>query len=190
MLLVVAGCTPAPPRPAMVAQSDVVTYGYSETDLREGRLEVSYETPVLRTSTGQASRQEDIEAEKRRAYDLALWRAAQIAVERGYERIVIESTSSDTDVEIEEDPYYDYPGYWPGWYGGYGYGGWPHGYYGRYGYSPFAYAPPHYRRYAYLQVTVTLTVREADEADPDSLDAGATASRLAAQYANAVYPAR
>jgi hypothetical protein len=185
LLLMAAGCTPPPPRPAMVAQTGEITYGYADRDLGEGRYEVSYETPVLRTSSNSIGREDDIETEKRRAYDLALWRAAQIATERGYERIVVASSNSEANVEVEEDAYY--PGY-GGWYGAYGYGGWPDPYYGHYAYSPFAYAPPYHRRYAYMQVTVTLTVREAGASDADTLDAQATAARMATQYGNAVFP--
>ncbi len=184
-LLAVAACTPATPRPAMVAQSDEVRYGYADRELSDGRFEVIYETPVLRTSTSTLSREDDIEAEKTRAYDLALWRTAQIAIERGYDRIIIDAANSDAEVEVGDDVY---PGYGPAWYGsyGYGYGGWPDPYY--YRYSPFFYAPPYYRSFAYMQVTVTLTVSEADAADADALDAQATATRLATQYANAVFP--
>jgi hypothetical protein len=191
MLAVLAAiaCTPAAPRPAMVAQSDEVRYGYADREIAKGRFEVVYETPVLRTSTLTLSREDDIEAEKKRAYDLALWRAAQIAIERGYERIMVDVANRDAEVEVGDDVY---PGYGPAWYGaygsyGYGYGGgWPDPY--SYRYSPFFYAPPYYRSFAYMQVTVTLTVSEADATNTEALDAQATATRLATEYANSVFP--
>src|SRR5262245_3731262 len=117
-LLAVAACSAATPRPAMVQQSDEVRYGYSDRELSDGRFEVIYETPVLRTSASTLSREDDIEAEKKRAYDLALWRAAQIALERGYDRILVDQSHSDAEVEIDENLY---PGYGSGFYGGYGY---------------------------------------------------------------------
>ncbi len=184
-LFAVAACTPAAPRPAMVQQTDAVRYGYTDRELAGGQFEVVYKTPVLRTSASTLTRDDDIEAEKKRAYDLALWRAAQIAIERGYERIIVETSHSDAEVEVDENLY---PGYGTGSYGGYGYygGGWPDPY--AYRYSPFFYAPPYYRSFAYMQVTVTLTVSEADPANAKALDAQATAARLSTQYANSSFP--
>ena len=168
----------------MVEQTDDVRYGYSDRDLSDGRFQVTYETPVLRTSTSTLSRQDDIESEKKRAHDLALWRASQIAIERGYAWIIVDETDSDSEVELDEDLY---PGYGPAWYGGYGYyGGWPDPY--SYRHSPFFYAPPYYRSFAYMRVTVTLKVSAADATDVGAVDAEATAARLATQYANATFP--
>lgn len=184
-LFAVAACSTPAPRPAMVQQSDEVRYGYSDRALSGGQFEVVYETPVLRTSASTLTREDDIEAEKKRAYDLALWRAAQIAIERGYERIIVDTSHSDAEVEVDENLY---PGYGTGYYGGYGYygGGWPDPY--AYRYSPFFYAPPYYRSFAYMKVTVTLTVSEAAASNAKALDAQATAARLSAQYANSSYP--
>jgi hypothetical protein len=184
-LFAVAACTPAAPRPAMVQQSDQVRYGYSDRELSDGRFEVVYQTPVLRTSASTLTREDDIEFEKKRAYDLALWRAAQIAIDRGFERIVVDQSHSDAEVEVDENLY---PGYGTGAYGGYGYygGGWPDPY--AYRYSPFFYAPPYYRSFAYMQVTVTLTVSEAAASNTKALDAQATAARLSTQYANSAFP--
>lgn len=169
----------------MVQQTDQVRYGYTDRELSDGRFEVVYKTPVLRTSASTLSREDDIEAEKKRAYDLALWRAAQIAIERGYERILVDMSHSDAETEVDEN---FYPGYGSPWYGGFGYydGGWPDPY--GYRYSPFFYAPPYYRSFAYMQVTVTLTVSEADPSNAKALDAAATAMRLSTQYANSSYP--
>lgn len=185
-LFAVAACSANPPRPAMVQQSDQVRYGYTDRTLSDGSIEVVYKTPVLRTSASTLSRDDDIEAEKKRAYDLALWRAAQIAIERGYQHILVDTTHSDSEVEVDENLY---PGYGSPWYGsGYGYygGGWPDPYANRY--SPFFYAPPYYRSFAYMQVTVTLTVSESDASNRQALNTRATESRLSIQYADSVYP--
>lgn len=169
----------------MVQQSDQVRYGYTDRALSDGRIEVVYTTPVLRTSASTLARDDDIEAEKKRAYDLALWRAAQIAIERGYARIVVDTSHSDAEVEVDENLY---PGYGSPWSGGYGYygGGWPDPY--GYRYSPFFYAPPYYRSFAYMQVTVTLTVSESDASNKQALNTKATIARLSMQYADSVYP--
>ena len=184
-LFAVAACSTPAPRPAMVQQSDQVRYGYTDRTLSDGSIEVVYKTPVLRASASTLSRDDDIEAEKKRAYDLALWRASQIAIERGYKHILVDTSHSDSEVEIDENLY---PGYGAPLYGGgYGYGGgWPDPYANRY--SPFFYAPPYYRSFAYMQVTVTLTVSESDASNRQALNTRATASRLSIQYADSVYP--
>lgn len=185
-LFALAACSADPPRPVMVQLSDEVRYGYADRTLSDGSIEVVYKTPVLRTSASTLSRDDDIEAEKKRAYDLALWRAAQIAIDRGYERIVVDMSHSDAEVEVDENLY---PGYGTPLFGGSGYGyggGWPDPY--AYRYSPFFYAPPYYRSFAYMKVTVTLAVSEADAANAKALDAQATATRLSTQYANSSYP--
>jgi len=191
-LLLAGGCSAPAPRPVMVEQSAEIPYGYNDLDLGDGRFEVTYETPVLRTSTGTLSREQDVEAQKQRAYDLALWRAAQIAVDRGYEHFVVVTSSSDADVEVPDDRYD--PAY-AGFGYGYGHRHYPFGYdpyyYGYDRFSPFAYAPPpRYKRDAQMRVTVTMTVREATAQEEGAMDAVATVARLSSRYANSTFPGR
>ena len=196
LVLLVAGCTPAPPRPAMVPL-DENRYGYTEIDLGAGRYAVVYVTPSLRSSSNDASREADAEREKARAYDFALWRAAQIALERGYEAFAIEESERDADLSVRRERYYPYGygAYHSRWYYGPSRYGWPYRYHAPDPYLAHpAYPYGSYGSYgassASLLVTVRLTVREAAPDEPGAFDAAATATRLAGQYGNAVYPAR
>jgi len=171
-------------------------YGYSHIDLGEGRFEVVYVTPSLQSSLTESSREADTEREKGRAYDLALWRAAQIANERGYDGFVVEEWERDADVSIRYDRAYPYSygagAYWSRWQYGYPATLWPYRYYGP---DPYLLHPAYPyggvdRSTASISITVRLTVREALPEDENVFESAATAARLASEYANAIYPAR
>lgn len=167
-------------------------YGYSENDLGDGRFEVSYVTPALRTRGYDQPHKADIEAEKTLAYELALWRAAQVAVERGYESFIVEESNRDADLSVRYDPYYP-SGYWSTWPHGsrHPQTGWPYHNYGPYPYYPYrsgAYGPFD-RPSSSLRLTVRLAIREAVPGETGALDSIATAARLASQHGNTTYPA-
>lgn len=180
--LAVAGCAAPVPRPAMVAQAATGDFGYSETVLPGNRYEVVYRTPRLRTAVAATAREEDLAAEKQRAYDLALWRAAQLALEQGYSSLTVEEAERDADILVRREP--DTLGYWPNpWFHPYRFGRYPwwpgfHPYHGGFG----------YRSWASARVTARLVVAFHDTAVDDGLDAAATAERLARQYGAAAYP--
>lgn len=190
-VVALAGCTPPAPRPAMVSIAQTDQYGYATTPAGEDRFEVEYVTPELQTSTRDAAREQDIEEEKARAYDLALWRAAQIAQERGYAAFIVEESSRDADVSVDYDSRYG--AYGGSWFNQYSYG-YPYpyrnmGYYPYFPYHPYAYNR-HQRSEASMLVRIKLLVREASPDEPGAFDTAATATRLAAAYANATWPAR
>ncbi|MEX0809677.1 MAG: hypothetical protein WD044_13205 [Dongiaceae bacterium] len=186
-----AGCTPAAPRPAMVSIDQTDQYGYATAPAGEDRFVVEYVTPELATSTRDTTREQEIEEEKARAYDLALWRAAQIAQERGYAAFIVEESSRDADVSVDYDRY---GGYGDPWFNQFSYGYHPYPYRNM-GYHPyFPYHPYAYNRYqrseASMLLRVKLLVREASPDEPGAFDTAATATRLAATYANATWPSR
>jgi hypothetical protein len=191
-MVAVSACSAPAPRPAMVPIGEVGRYGYSISPAGLNQFEVNYVTPVLRTSLRDSTREEEIEAEKLRAYDLALWRAAQIAQERGYATFIVEESSRDADVEIDDGYYGNRYGY--AWHNHFGnpYGRYPYGnpgYYPYFAYHPYAFG--HYERpQASMQVHVWLAIREAAPDEAGALDTAATAARLAAAYANATWPAQ
>jgi hypothetical protein len=184
-LLAVAlgGCaTRQPPVAAMVAQSITGDYGYSEKVLAPDRYQVTFVSPQLR-ATRDPNQNHGLESERQRVYDLALWRAAQLAVEKGYPAFKVEQESRDVDVAV--NTYYPAPvpifgpfrtWYWPY---GYGYGYWP-GYYD----DPYYYG---YRSRAAGRVTVNLTVAMLQQPAEGSLDAAATVERLRKAYASATF---
>jgi hypothetical protein len=81
-----AACAEVSPYPLMVAQADSPdSYGYSDERLDEGLYRVTYAGPNLRTET---IRPQWVERAARHAedtaYELALWRAARLSLQRGY----------------------------------------------------------------------------------------------------------
>ncbi len=108
-------------------------------------------------------------------YDLALWRAAEIAVANDFAAFTVEDRSTDVEVEIVDEwrysPYYEFPYHRRfGYHGFYDYG---------YGYQS-----------AWLQARATLTVALRAEATDEAFDAAATVRRLENKHPDALEPRR
>jgi hypothetical protein len=188
--LALGACTtPAPPKPAMVPLGQTGDFGYSAHDLDANRIEVTYIGASVKVPTDASRNAPAVQAELAKTRDLALWRAAQIADERGMAAMKIEKESSDTDVNVRRD-YVQRP--YPF---GYGYGGFCCGYrhYGYYGSPwwfndyPYYYAPVNR---AAGRVTTTLTVqlfkvRNTDDAT--QLSVADTLSKMKTERTGAVY---
>ncbi len=96
---ILAGCaSPAPPKPAMVPLGQIGDFGYSERDLGNDRIEVTYTGAAVRVPVGASRNDAKVQAELAKTHDLALWRAAEIADLRGMAAIKIDKESRDTDV--------------------------------------------------------------------------------------------
>jgi hypothetical protein len=175
-----AACTEhrRPPVAAMVPQSTNGVFGYTDKMVAPDLYEVSYVSPRLR-ATQDADEAHGLAGEKQRVYDLALWRAAQLAQEKGFPAFAVQHESRDVDVTVRHDPVYypppplffgpcrwdcGWPGYWP--------------------YYPYDYS---YRTRAAGRITVNLTVKMLAEATADSLDTAATIERLRKAYASATF---
>src|SRR3954467_2826600 len=80
-----AGCaTPAPPKPAMVPYgAEGSDFGYESQDLGPDRVAVTYRGDAVSVSPSDPRNDSRAKAELDKVRDLALWRAAQIANERG-----------------------------------------------------------------------------------------------------------
>lgn len=187
LALALGACAASEPRPALVAKSDTGSYGYTEIRLSEGRYEIVYETPRFTVALGQEARRQELEREKQRAYDFALWRAAELAKAQGYTAIAVEQDRRDANVSLRSEPVYR-P--WPGFYPHYGFPyryryGYPYGYgYGPWGYDPWDYG---YQRWATANVTVSIRVRFLKTPDEESLAVDETLSRLASTYGSPTY---
>src|SRR5260221_5950709 len=83
LALLAAGCATPPPKPAFVAYGTAGTFGYSDTKLSDDLYQVTYVTPYIRTATDEAGRAAELAQQKQQAYELALWRAAQLAQKAG-----------------------------------------------------------------------------------------------------------
>jgi hypothetical protein len=182
LAIALAGCaTRQPPVAAMVAQSITGDYGYSDKALAPDRYQVTFVSPQLR-ATRDPDQNHGLDTERQRVYDLALWRAAQLAVEKGYPAFKVEQESRDVNVAV--NTYYPPPaplfGPFGSWYWPYGYGNWP----GYYGYDPYYYG---YRSRAAGRITVNLIVAMLQQPTDGSLDAVATVERLRKAYGSATF---
>jgi hypothetical protein len=182
----VSGCTTrTPPVAAMAAQGATGDYGYSEQMLAPDLYRVSFVSPRLRASSD-ADDAHGLAGEKQRVYELALWRASQLAQEMGYPAFLVQQENRDVDVTVRRDPVYPayppFPYYWGGcrWHCGwpyYGYGYWPY-----YGYG--------YRTRAAGRVSVDLTVKMLREPTPEAFDTAATEERLRKTLGSATFTPR
>ena len=196
LMIAIAACAAGPPpqtKSAMVAATPQSGFGYSETKLAPDRYEVSYVTPALSLPADSKARASALEKEGRRAYDLALWRAAQLALAGGFTQLSIGPSHRDEDVKVTTRYQPTAPGvYGPG---GMIYPQWIYNplvnYYGLPGIGPYwAYDDPFAEGpdiSARGRITARLEARFAHQAYPGSLDAKATESRLAAEYGASAY---
>ncbi len=195
-LALVAGCSAmtTPPRPAMVALETNGDYGYSETQLADDQFQVRYAEPRLQVSTNVTDRQTAIEASKQRSYDLALWRAADLAATKGFVALQVVQDRRDADVDVTDRRRYrrlsPFIGY--GYYGypTRGYRPWLPYHYEEYPYFPYyPYEDDYFdRQAASARVTVTLTVKFLRDATAGAMDAATTAAALKQRYATATFP--
>lgn len=187
VLAFAAGCASRqPPVAAMVAQSSTGEYGYSEEMLSSDLYKVSYVSPRLRARQGSED-DHGLAAEKQRVHELALWRAAQLAKDKGYPAFLVQQESRDVDVTVRSYPVY--PVYPPGYLFGrqcwgcgwpYGYGSWPYGY-------GYGYGSGYYRTRAAGRITVDLTVKMLSSPTPESFDTAATEARLRKAHGSATF---
>jgi hypothetical protein len=178
-------CATPPPKPAMVPLGQTGDFGYTQRDLGQDRIEVTYTGANIRVSSSEGREDSRVTAEQAKIHDLALWRAAQIADQRGMAGMRIENEARDTDVEVTRQyvqrvsPFgYAHP-YWH-----------PHGYCCGPGWfydDPFYYQPV---RRAYAQAVTTLTVKLLKQYDPNDktqLSVKDTLARMQSTRAGAVY---
>ncbi|MCP4316533.1 MAG: hypothetical protein GY789_11090 [Hyphomicrobiales bacterium] len=172
--LVLAACASEPPPPLMSPLSEAGRYGYSDKKTGRDSYEVTYSGPSIRTGSTRAGREGDRKAAKAQTYDLALWRAAQVAIDNGYEGFDIDREDDEIEVTVRQG-YYPY--YRPFYYGPGRYYGHPSPYAGFYDY-------PSYGRYrdTSLRAVTTLAVSMKSSAADSEFDAAATAARMALKF--------
>src|SRR3954471_5588013 len=107
LLISLAACATPAPKPAMVALgTGGGDFGYSSKDLGPDRIEVTYRGAAVSVSASNPRDDSRTKAEQDKAHDLALWRAVQIAQERGKAGLKIENENRDSDVEVQRRSYY------------------------------------------------------------------------------------
>jgi hypothetical protein len=186
LTMLTAGCAAPAPKTAFVAYGDAGNFGYSDSRLGDNLYQVTYVTPFLPTATDAAGRDAEIAQQKQQAYELALWRAAQLAQKGGFPALQIENHRNDANIFIRSEPdyvaaptplsaYYEAgPLYRPYPISGFSYG-FPHGY-------------TSYTRHAVATITVQLRVRMLQAMADGAIDSKATEAQLASRYAKATYP--
>ncbi len=181
-----AGCATPVPQPALGAKSEAGDYGYSDTRLSERRHEIVYESPEIDISVDRSARAQELEAERRRAYDFALWHAAELAKEQGFAALQVEKERRDADVSVQRTRSYNaWPGYYGPFYRPYGY---PYPYrYGMWGYDDYCCGPSTYHRWASARVTVVLQVLLLREMTEGALAVDETLAQLTSRYGTPTY---
>ena len=189
-----AGCAERMPQTAMVAASPDGGYGYSELRLASDQYDVHYTSPELSLPEDEGARARRLDAEKARAFDLALWRSCQIAAAQGFSYLKVEEDHRDASVDVTRE-YAPPPAL--GLSGFYGLGGAMYGPWGYYGgppnLAPFwfyqdPFAVQQYSLRVTGRVTSSLKVAFSQVPAPGFEDAAALGKRLSQQYAGATYP--
>lgn len=170
-------CTGAldPQPPLMTPLAETRTHGYAEKTLPGGRVEVSYLGPIRRVPVVRTERIRHLEVARLEAEDLALWRAAQIAIARKIPAFAIFDRRVDVDIEVRRSDSV-YP------FGGLGYRRYrTRGYYPL---SPYPFYGFGFRD-AYAQARARLTVDFVKKSKPGARDALAVVAQMRQKYLNA-----
>jgi hypothetical protein len=192
LLVSLAACaTPAPPRPAMVPLGASGDFGYSSRDVAADRIEVTYRGDAVSVSVSNPRDDSRTQAELDKARDLALWRAAQIATERGKAGLKIENEKRASDVEVQRRSYYRPSPFYDPFWDPYDDPFWPHrhGFYRRPFYDDWPYSYQQVRT-ATARAEITLTVVLYQAYDPKvegMLSTAETLTKLKATRSGAVY---
>lgn len=171
--LLLAACA-GQPRPLYAPFGQLGGYGYTEEQLSETRLRVRYEAPTDTTyDVGRLERERQADAQVALAYDMALLRAAELALARGFPAFAVTERENDVAVDVQPVyPFYRDPFLFPGPF--------------HRRRHPYFYPTPYYfERHATVGAGVTLLVELRRSAGPEALDARATISRLQTKYPNA-----
>jgi hypothetical protein len=170
----VAGCATAPtPPPPLMSPYPASGYGYGYAEERIGPdlLRVVYHGPLRPLDPAGAARAPQLDRAASEAADLALWRAAQLALAESKPAFAVIERRADTETLRRPggwayDPWYPYDCY-PRYSRYWGCRAWP----------PY-YVPP----MADGRARATLTVRLEGRVTPRNVDAAATIQRLERIY--------
>lgn len=161
-------------------------FGYSDRDLGDDLIEVSYVGAPVSVAAASPSGNPKIGPEQDKVRDLALWRAAELALGAGFAGFGVEQETRDNEFRIRDEiarrpPFFPLHGYYGGYYGAHYHRPW---------WFADDYATHETRRRASLRAKITLRiklVKAVDASEPLVLDAGATRKRIEALRGDAVY---
>ncbi len=180
--LAVAGCAVGPGHPLYTPRAVAKSFGYAEERVARDRFRITYAAPVRRTFPHAGPRRQDDAAEQLAlAYDMALWRASEVALANGYPGFVAGPRDNQVQVDVAydyyRDPFYDDPFYH--------YGHRRHRLHRHYPYDPYYYGG-RYSRYALMAATTTVTVELRKVRVPEAIDAATTIRRMRRKYPEAL----
>lgn len=169
-LMLLGGCVSGPRLPLLTPLEVGGSFGYTATPLGGDRHAVTYVAPSRVTSAYGAARAADAQASRTLAFDMAVWRAAQIAEAQGFAGFRVSDRRSDVDTY--PDPFYDPWDPWPCWECR------------RFGF-PYYRDPFRGPSFAYLQARVTITVQLLHDPGPGDYKAADAIAQLRRTYPGA-----
>jgi hypothetical protein len=165
MLLLTAACAPMGLKELYVPRAGGAGYGYAEQSLGDRRFQIVYDAPLQTAySVGPQQKAQELG----RSFDLALLRAADIALANGMPAFRVVDRVNDVDVRAY--PSYRDPFWYPGWRRPY------------YGY-PWAYDPFYDNSYQVLSTRVNLTIELLPAVEDGAYDARNVQATIRARYA-------
>lgn len=168
-LALLAACSSAP-RPLYVPLVGS-HYGYAERPTSDASYEIIYRAPIYSTfAYGRASRDRIAEQQTALAHDMALLRAADLAMARNMPAFRELRRDNDVRADVEDDPFYDSAFNRP--------------YYDGRFYQPAPYVSP--QRRTLMDVSVRIEVRLEPVVQPGTYDAADVKRRLLAAYPTAM----
>ena len=106
-------CASGPSYPLLTPVDVARNFGFSDTRLPDGRYEVSYVAPAMQGFGYRYDQSPTEKQGKSLAFDMAIWRAAQIAQAQGFQGFSVADTKSNSDNQ-QRSAYYDDP-WGPDW---------------------------------------------------------------------------
>ena len=106
-------CASGPGYPLLTPVDVARNFGFADTRLPDGRYEVSYVAPPMQGFGYRYDQSPTEKQGKSLAFDMAIWRAAQIAEAQGFQGFSVADTKSNSDIQ-QRAAYYDDP-WGPSW---------------------------------------------------------------------------
>jgi hypothetical protein len=175
LLLLATACAPNPP--LYVPLQAGGDHGYTEVRVSPTRYQVTFKAPVaIYPALNKSAARSHAEHRTTLAYDMAMWRAAELALENGFPAFKITDRSNDVSTDYRYGTY-GAPFYPPCYDPRFG----PDGPCPSFGFS----SPSAFDRYAWIEAGVTLTVEFESAIRPGLFDAREAVDKLRAQYPTA-----
>jgi hypothetical protein len=169
VVFLIAGCATGPQYPLYSALAVTGTFGYTEQRINDTTYRVTYVTPARTAYSPYANPEPYRTALLNLANDMALMRAAELALASGYQTFRVTQRDNDVDVRRERyDRFCDDP-FWPR--------------------RPLYYPPSYYRcgpdGYTHFQARSTLTVEFGNKPGDEHYVAQDVLNRLQQTYPTA-----